>query len=161
MSLTKSFFVGGTMSFLSWLGEPFNWKPGTSTRGWEPEKLKREYDENKSKHYAERILSCVGILVLGIAALFLTWLSSGWLLLLIPVVLVGFTAVDVILYVARFAYREKVMETYASRNEIVPIGFFKDTTLESLLAERLAQRAEFEKNYAERHNGRQPSFYDY
>lgn len=127
------------MMFLMYIGKPFKWDVGSNLRHHSVADLTKSYTEKKREHYGERIFLTLAAVAMCFFLAFLTWLSGGYALLVIPFGLAILLTVDGVFVLARMTYFQEEQKNAASRNELVPIDMWKDSSLNAVLKRRNAE----------------------
>lgn len=127
------------MMFLMYIGRPFKWNPESNLRHHSVKDLTKQFSEKKREHYGERIFLTATAVVGCFFLAFLVWLSGGIVLLIIPIALAILLTIDGVFVLARMTYFQEEQKNAASRNEIVPIDMWKDSSLNAILKRRNAE----------------------
>lgn len=139
---------------LHWIGEPFRFGEESALYRKTEQQVKEAYNDAWMKHFVERIfvtaVSVIALIFIGLGV----YASSGTLLYGIPIILFVSLAIDFVLLMSRITYEAVETEHIAQNNQIVPQGYFKDTSLKAVLKKRKEDiDAEIAK-YPERTGGR-------
>lgn len=143
--LTKA-ILATPLQFLIWLGTPFNWKPESTLKNYSEKDLREKYYAHRNNFYAERFFASIILIILCIFLGMMAWISSGYVLLLIPIFVLIIFGVDCLTCFGRYVYTQKTEESFVRNNLPVPVNHWKDTSLKSLLKQREDDIQEFETN---------------
>lgn len=148
------------IGFLCVIGEPFKWdNNGSNLKNISEAKIKEEYNKAKFNHYFKRILTSTAFIIGCLIFLFLIILSNGFILMIFPLITLIVLLIDAFMCFCRFIYHLEEVKEAESRNELVVVDDWKDTSLNSLLRTRSEERKRFAKEYEEK-TGRVPNGYE-
>lgn len=142
------FFKSFTLSplvYLLWLGKPFISLPESNLRHRSESELIKHFKEAKENHYTPRILSIGGVMVGSFILFLLTLLTSGYILWIFPIIALFLGSIDAVMILARYVYYSEEEKKATSRNELVVVDAWKDSSLQSLIERRNKDVQEFNK----------------
>ena len=139
------------LSFPYWLGQPFKFE---TYDHWGPITTKREYNEKYWEHFLPRIV--VSFLVLSAITATLIFIPFGFLIILGIITFASIIClmVDMLIWLCRMIFqkldeidREIETKELGKENLPVPVDYYKDTNLLSVLKSKLEakQTEEIEK----------------
>lgn len=92
--------------------------------------------------------------------LFLIVVTEGYILLVFPLITLIVILIDVFMGFCRFVYHHATSKEAESRNELVLIDHWKDTSLNSILKKRKEDRQKYAEEFEVR-TGRKPLEYEF
>ena len=142
------------LSFPYWLGQPFKFE---TYDHWGPIITKRQYNEKYWEHFLPRIV--VSFLILSAITATLIFIPFGFLIILGIITFASIIClmVDMLIWLCRMVYqkldeidREIETKEFGKENLPVPVDYYKDTNLFSVLKSKLEAKQKEETEKQER-----------
>lgn len=145
--------------FLTYIGVPFHYQAESSLRNKSEDKIREDYNQRKFEHYMPRFGALALMTFLIVMFGLLSWVSGGYLLLLIPFVFFIALCTDSAMAYSRYVYNNEHAKKVSSKNELVTKDHWRDTSLSSILDRRAKEIEKWKEDFKER-TGKEPTDYD-